>query len=99
MVRSGLPYKSTKPAHEVDTFELPHTTTTALMPPPASTASSPEKIEFLHQQLDSMGMDAEILPGLILLGSGNKERLQGGALCYPSDLNRLPSDSNRAGCS
>jgi hypothetical protein len=79
MVRSGLPYKSTKAEVEVDTFEFPHTATT-LLAPPLSTASSPEKIEFLHQQLDSMGMDAEILPGLILLGSGNRERLQGGAL-------------------
>jgi hypothetical protein len=68
-------------APEVDTFELPHTQRpTSLLPPPHANASSAEKIQFLHQQLDSMGKDTEILPGLILLGGGGKERLQGGAL-------------------
>jgi hypothetical protein len=64
---------------ELDTNELPHTAASLLPLPPAA-ASTSEKIQFLHQQLDSMGDDAEFLPGLIMLGGGNKERLQGGAL-------------------
>jgi hypothetical protein len=64
---------------ELTTYELLYTAA-SLLPLPSATASSSEKMAFMHQQLDSMGNDAEILPGLIMLGSGSKERLQGGAL-------------------
>jgi hypothetical protein len=84
--RSGLQFQSTKASNEAETFAMRYTTDT-LLPPPASKASSAEKIDFLHQQLDSMGVDAEILPGLLLLGGGNRERLQGGALQCPQESN------------
>jgi hypothetical protein len=79
IVRSGLPLHSKKASAEVDTFAIQYTSE-SLLPPPHANASSSEKVYFLHQQLDSLGVDAEILPGLRLLGSGGKERLQGGAL-------------------
>jgi hypothetical protein len=50
----------------------------SLLPLPPPDASSSLKVEFLHQQLDTLGMDAEIIPGLLLLSGGNDERLQGG---------------------
>jgi hypothetical protein len=59
-----------------DTFDMSHTAA-SLLPPPA--ASTSEKMDFMNQQLDSMGIDAEILPGLLLLGSGVDERMQGGS--------------------
>jgi hypothetical protein len=63
----------------VDTFDMSRTDP-ELLPPPAANASSSRKLDFVHQQLDSMGRDAEILPGLLLLGGANDERMQGGAL-------------------
>jgi hypothetical protein len=63
----------------VDTFDMSHTAT-VLRPPPAADAPAEEKMEFLQQQLDSIGMERPILNGLLLLGSGVKERLQGGVL-------------------
>jgi hypothetical protein len=62
-----------------DTFDLSQTDA-SLLPPPGANASISVKMDFLHQQLDGMGMEAEILPGLLLLGNGNDERLQGGVL-------------------
>jgi hypothetical protein len=86
MVPASRQFQHETATAEVDTFELPHTAS-SLLPLPPTTASSSEKIEFLHQQLDSMGTDAEILPGLIPLGSGSKERLQGGVLQCPLQWN------------
>jgi hypothetical protein len=76
------PYQRAQAAAEVDTLlALQHTHRPAsLLPLFHANASTAEVIKFLHQQLDSMGKDAEILPGLILLGGGDKERLEGGAL-------------------
>ena len=54
--------------------------------PPAEAASVDERIDFLHQQLDSIGGDADVLNGLVLLGSGTHERLQGGAANHFSCL-------------
>ena len=48
--------------------------------PPGKDASKNEKMDFLHHQLDSLGTQTPILDGLVLLGSGGYERLQGGAL-------------------
>jgi hypothetical protein len=68
------------PAQEVpDTFDMSHTGV-SLLPVPAVDASISAKIDFMHQQLDSLGAEAEALPGLVLLGSGVEERLQGGAV-------------------
>jgi hypothetical protein len=63
----------------IDTFDLTHTAA-PLPPPPALAASEEEKIDFLHQQLDSIGTESAILSGLVLLGSSQHQRLQGGAL-------------------
>jgi hypothetical protein len=66
----------------VDTFDMSHTEA-VLRPPPAADAPAEERMEFLQQQLDSIGMERAILNGLQLLGSGVKERLQGGVLRCP----------------
>jgi hypothetical protein len=77
-VRRGPDFKNKKASADVDTFVTQCTADVLLFPPPAN-ASSSEKIDFLHQQLDSMGVDKEILFGLRLLGRGGRQRLQGGA--------------------
>lgn len=63
----------------VDTFDLAHTVG-APMPPPALSAPVEDHMDFLQQQLDSIGVDRPILDGLLLLGDGGHQRLQGGAL-------------------
>jgi hypothetical protein len=67
------------PVPVVDTFDLPHTAA-LLASPPLPAASEEEKLEFLHQQLDSIGSEKAILSGLVLLGSSQHQRIQGGAL-------------------
>jgi hypothetical protein len=52
--------------------------TAAELRPPDRNASVEERMEFLHRQLDSIGTERAILSGLLLLGSGRTERLQGG---------------------
>jgi hypothetical protein len=79
MVPTSRQFTHATATAEIDTFELPHTAA-SLLPLPPATASRSERIAFMHQQLDSMGVDAEVFPGLILLGSGIQERLQGGSL-------------------
>jgi hypothetical protein len=64
-----------------DTFDMSHTGI-SLLPAPAANASTSTRIDFMHQQLDSLGVEAEALPGLILMGSGVQERLQGGAVSF-----------------
>jgi hypothetical protein len=67
-----------------DTFDMSHTGA-SLLPVPAADASISQRLDFMHQQLDSLGMEVEALPGLVLLGSGVEERFQGGAVtcgCY-----------------
>jgi hypothetical protein len=61
----------------VDTFDMSRTAA-PLSPPSALAASEEEKMEFLHQQLDSIGLESAILSGLVLLGSSQHQRLQGG---------------------
>ena len=39
-------------------------------------------MDFLHQQLDCIGLEMPILNGVLLLGSGTHQRLQGGALLH-----------------
>ena len=58
-----------------DTFDMVHTVATQLPPPPLG-APAEQHMEFLHQQLDSMGLEKPLLEGLVLLG--DNERLQGG---------------------
>lgn len=49
------------------------------MKPPDAKASGKDIIEFVKYQLDRIGRDVEILDGLLLLGAGRTERLEGGA--------------------
>ena len=60
-----------------DTFDIEHTAA-PLLPPPSCNAPLTHRVDFLQQQLDSIGTDTPILDGLVLLGSGYNERLQGG---------------------
>lgn len=60
-----------------DTFDLYHCIDTPL-PPPADSAALVDKMDFLHQQLDSFGRDLPVLGSLLLLGSGDNQRRQGG---------------------
>lgn len=64
----------------VDTFDLSYSDCGALLAPPARNASIEDKMDFLHQQLDSIGTEREILNGLVSLGSGGHDRLQGGVV-------------------
>jgi hypothetical protein len=59
-----------------------HSSRVSLPPAPAANAFTSERIDFMHQQLDNLGVEAEALPGLVLLGNGIEERLQGGAVSY-----------------
>lgn len=52
----------------------------SVMPQPDEDAPIDEKMDFLHQQLDSIGLERPVLNGLVLLGNGDNERLQGGLL-------------------
>lgn len=63
-------------ATEEDTFDIVHTVATQLPPPPLD-APAEQHMEFLHQQLDSMGLEKPLLEGLVLLGDGDNEQLQG----------------------
>jgi hypothetical protein len=62
----------------VDTFDMSHTAAELRLPPDYN-APLEDRMEFLHQQLDSIGMERAIFSGLLLLGSGRTERIQGGA--------------------
>lgn len=46
----------------------------------ASDLPTRQLMDFLHQQLDSLGVETPILNGLVLLGNGIKERFQGGTI-------------------
>ena len=72
-----VPLTARPRAPAVDTFDLTHSM--APLPPPGTGASVDAKMDFLHQQLDSFGLDTEVLGGLVLLGNGVQERLQGGS--------------------
>lgn len=63
-----------------DTFEIDHTkpVVVGLSAPPPSNAPTDERIDYVHDQLESLGPDAEVLNGLVLCGG----RLKGGALRY-----------------
>ena len=65
---------------KMDTFDLQHTAVSVL-PPPAGNASLEDKMEFIRQQLDDIGLEKPVLNGLLLLGNGVKERIQGGVRC------------------
>jgi hypothetical protein len=70
---------SSRTAPVTDTFDMTNSSTVLPAPPPRH-ATVEQKMEFLQQQLDSIGRERPILSGLLLLGSGVKDRLQGGAL-------------------
>ena len=60
------------------------------LPLPSEGASKADIMSFVHNQLDRIeaSLDprhSEVLDGLVLLGSGPRERLQGGALRWSPD--------------
>lgn len=59
------------------------------MDPPGPGASVDEKMAFLQHQLDTIGRERKILNGLLLLGGGRFERLQGGTLSPPPSSSYL----------
>jgi hypothetical protein len=67
-------------ASEVDTFDIMTYSSRPLLPVPGANATVEERVDFLHQQLDSIGVDKEIVYGLFLLGNGDNARLQGGVI-------------------
>jgi hypothetical protein len=48
------------------------------MVPPAKDADPSTVIDFVHNQLDRIGTEVEVLDGLKLLGGGLNQRMQGG---------------------
>ena len=46
--------------------------------PPSSVADIDTKMHFINYQLDCLGVGAEVLEGLVLLGGGAQERPEGG---------------------
>ena len=65
---------------ESETFDFYKTVNMTRTPPPAAGSPVEDHMDFLHQQLDSIGMERPMLNGLLLLGSSGNQRLQGGAL-------------------
>ena len=63
-----------------DTFDMSYTAAPVMQPPEAH-APVHVRMDFMHQQLDSLGQEKAFLGDLISLGDGDNERLQGGALC------------------
>lgn len=57
--------------------------------PPDAAAPVDEKMEYLQYQLDCIGRERTILNGLVMLGGGRYERLQGGTLPQPSLVSHL----------
>jgi hypothetical protein len=55
-------------------------TAVELRPPTTPQTDLEGRMEFIQQQLDSIGTEKTILNGLQLLGNGRNQRLQGGAL-------------------
>jgi hypothetical protein len=68
-------------AADVDTFDMSHTAV-ELRAPPSAHAPLEERMEFLQQQLNSIGTARAVLGGLLPLGRGRCQRLQGGAPWY-----------------
>lgn len=68
-----------RPQRDTDTFDMSQTSP-MLLQPPSPKAPLEQRMDFLQQQLDSFGTDKPALPDLVLLGNGDRERLQGGML-------------------
>ena len=62
----------------VDTMDMSYTAAGAPLRPPAADAEADEKMDFIHEQLDSLGQETPVLNGLVLLGNGENDRIQGG---------------------
>lgn len=62
---------------EQDTSNMSFTVAT-LLPPPKDDATADDKMDFLHQQLDSVGTDKPAINDLVMMGCGDRERIQGG---------------------
>ena len=73
-------------ASDVSYTGTPATTTqgtSRIYDPPSEEASKLKKMEFLEQQLDSLGTEQAFMDRLVLTGSGAFERMQGGAPLCP----------------
>ena len=77
----------------VDTFDMVHTVVPLPHAPPEN-APIEYKMDFLHRQLDEIGMDHAILNGLVLLGGGGHQRLQGGAYRISKHARSIEEISN-----
>lgn len=53
-------------------------TTEELMDPPGDDASQEERMDFFHQQLDDLGKSHVAFEGIVFLGSGDIDHVQGG---------------------
>lgn len=71
------------PAHAASTvkdiFEMSDSSTLILQPP-GSNATTDDKVDFLHQQLDSFRGDKPVVGDLMSLGCSGSERRQGGVV-------------------
>lgn len=65
------------PIVQYNTFDV-STNVAPLLPPPGAAAANDAKLEFLHQQLDSLGTEKPAIQDLVLLGNTGRERRQGG---------------------
>jgi hypothetical protein len=72
--------------HTMDSMTTSDFSRLRTMTPPPKGADSKEIIEFVKYQLDRIGQETEILDGLLLLGGGRTERLEGGVLPTPQCL-------------
>lgn len=65
-------------------------TTEELMDPPGEGVSQEERMDFIHQQLGGFGRRHVAFHGLVFLGSGDRDRVQGGiSLCKLFSLRLL----------
>lgn len=60
-----------------DTMDMSFTSD-ELLEPPGADATLEERMDFMHQQLDSFGTSQVAFDGLVFLGSGERDRIQGG---------------------
>lgn len=74
MVQPARPTKDTMDSMSSDFSKL------RTMAPPPKGASGRDVMDFVKYQLDRIGREIEILDGLLLLGAGRTERLEGGVM-------------------
>lgn len=72
--------KQSKQSQPNDTMDSADFSTLRTVAPPPQNCSVKETMEFVKYQLNRIGMETEILDGLLLLGAGRTERLEGGVI-------------------